>query len=403
MIVLGCRSLKSKRRNTRWVWQVLSLCALAVGAACSGQSASAPSPVPTEATAASATPVTTTTVGLRTVPLPLVDEDEDEDVGVRVRFIAYGDVDPNDDIAFGVIPDLQIAVINDDESSEWWHKIGGDKFGEQPPRARVYIPPGAQVHSTAEDIAASPIDFVTTGPDGTAEAYLEPSEYFSVCVFSPVDSLIAGCSLRETTGSWRDMVFYIYFSHGRAYIDRDPDGSERYYQFVHGDWNSYSPSGEPATITFVSTGYADEYSGYGFIGRFLTSGASVVIIDDTDIGIWWEAVSDFRKAGFYSQRYSLLVKDGPFGWKMPYGYAAREVTYENTVSTGPIGTIEVDLAPGNYLFCHITGQSILGCCYEDTAAGRDYIFEVDYGISKLSDNEGKQLLEDAEDWEIRPS
>ena len=72
--------------------------------------------------------VTTTTAELRTLPYPLVDENEDEDVEVRVRFVAYGDVDPNDDIDFGVIPDLQIAVINDRESSEWWNSVGGDNF-----------------------------------------------------------------------------------------------------------------------------------------------------------------------------------------------------------------------------------------------------------------------------------
>ena len=199
------------RLDRRWIQLVLSLCALSVGAACSDQSASAPSPVPTEPTAASATPVTTTTVEWRALPLPLVDENEDEYAEVRIKFIAYGDVDPNDDIDFGVIPDLQIAVINDRESSEWWNTVGGDNFGgdnfdELPPGARMYIPPGVQIQSTVENIAASPIVFITTGPDGTAETYLKPSEYFSVCVISPSDSSIAGCNLGSSTGRWREMI-----------------------------------------------------------------------------------------------------------------------------------------------------------------------------------------------------
>ena len=403
MVVLGCCSLEYKRRSARWVWRVLACCALA-GVACSGGSESAPSPVPAESIVASSSVVTTTTAELRTLPYPLVDENEDEDAQVRVRFIAYGDVDPSDDIAFGVIPDLQIAVINDREASEWWNTIGGDDLDDMPPGALMFIPPGAQVRSTAEAIAASPIDFITTGPDGTAEIHLN-REYFSVCVISPVDAaLIAGCDLGSATALWREMIIYVYFSHGRAYIDREQDGSERYHRFLHGHQGSYNPSSEPATVTFVSTDYADHYSGYDFTGEYLDPDASVTIISDTDIGAWWDTVPVFAKATFHNGSYPLSVAIGwEFGWRIPYSYAAREMAHESTVSTGPTGIVNINLAPGDYMFCHLTGGYVAGCDYEDIAAAQSYVFYVSYGVSKLSDSEGKQLLKDAENWEIEPS
>ena len=410
MIVLDFSLVKSNHRNAQWVRQVLSLCALAAGAACSGQPGSAPSPVPAEPTVASSSAVTTTTVvttttaELRSLPYPSV-EGEERDIEVRVRFIAYGDVDPSDDINFGMIPDLLIAVINDGrESSDWWNTVGVGNFDDMPPGARMHIPPGAQIQSTAEAIAASPIDFITTRLDGTSETYLNPSEYFSVCVISPVDALIAGCSLSESIWGRHDPIFYIYFSHGRVYIDRGQDGSERYHRFLYGHQGSYSLLGEPATITFISTGDADGFSGYDFVGKYLRPDAEVVVISDTDIGAWWDAVSDFYEATYDDGAYPLRVAiNWDLGWGIPYGYAAREMARERIVNTGPTGIVDIDLAPGDYLFCHLTSRYIAGCDYEDIAAAKNYIFDISYRISKLSDNEGIQLLEDAENWEIKPN
>ena len=398
MIVLGCRSLKSKRRNTRWVWQVLSLCALAAGVACSGQSEAVPSFVPAESTAASATSVTTTTAELRTVPLPSVDEDEDEDVEVRIKFIAYGDVDPNDDIAFGMIPDLQIAVITERELQGWWNAIVARDLGYI-----SYPPPGAQIQSAVEDIASLPIDSIITGSEGTVETYLKPSEIFLVCVISPVDLLIAGCGDRESTGRWREMVFYIYFSHGRAYINRDPDGSERYRRFLYGHQDSYSPTSEPTTLTFISTTYVDELSIYDSVGNHLEPGVSVAIIKDPDIGVWWESVLDFNKATIIDDGvYPLNVDNSSeFGWKIPHNYKAQEAILESTISTDSGGMIDIDLTPGDYMFCHLT-RYIIGCNYEYIAATQTYVFKVDYGVWKLSDSEGKQLLEDTKNWPVLP-
>ena len=405
MVVLGCRSLKSKRRNARWVWQILSLCALAAGVACSGQPGAAPSPVPTESIAASSSVVTTTTAELRTLPYPLVDENEDEYAEVRIKFIAYGDADPNDDIDFGVIPDLQIAVINDRESSEWWNSVGGDNFDELPPGARMHIPPGVQIQSTVENIAASPIVFITTGPDGTAETYLKPSEYFSVCVISPVDSSIAGCNLGSATAQWREMIFYVYFSHGRAYIDREQNGNERYHRFLNEDLDLYSSSGEPATVTFVSTAFPNLLSDSYFDDKYLAPGAQVAVINDSDIGAWWDAVSDNGKYPLYA------IRGVESGWDIPYDRVVRERVRKNTpIRTVVIdwpGIIEVNLSPGDYLFCDLKGLDedsyavISSCTYTDIAAARDYTFEVNYGVYELSEK-GRELMEDAKNWDFTP-
>jgi len=413
--VLSCRSLKSKRRSTRWIWQVSSLCALAVGAACSDGSGAAPSRVPTESTAASAPAVTTTTVepAPSSVPYPQFDED----VEVRVRFIAYGDVDPNDDIDFGMIPDVRIAVITYRASSDWWNTVGSE-ISEEFPGAELLIPPGAQMQSTAEAIAASPIDFVTTGPGGTAETYLnplKPSRSFSICVISPVDDLIAGCSLRERIWSeaineWRDPTFfYIYFSNGRAYIDQGLDGSERYYRFLYGDRDSYSSSSEPATITLVGTGQIG--IDVPPITNHLAPGVSIAVINDADIGAWWTAVSDDGAAVNDLGQYALSVLFGwEFGWGIPYGSETRERVRQNTpvhyINIDWPGILEVSMAPGSYLFCNVTYETISHCDYESIAAAQDYVYRIaSVGIGtrmyKLTDSEAKQFLEEIKDWSVR--
>ena len=387
-----------KYQNARRVRRGLWLCALAAGAACSGGSESAPSRVPAEPTAASAPAVTTTTAEWRTLPYPLVDENEDEYAEVRIKFIAYGDVDPNDDIAFGMIPDLQIAVITERELQEWWDAIVASDLGYI-----SYPPPGAQIQSAGEDIASLPIDSIITGSEGTAETYLKPSEVFLVCVISPVDLLIAGCGDRESTGRWREMVFYIYFSHGRAYINRDPDGSERYHRLLYRDQDSYSPTSEPATLTFISTTYVDELSIYDSVGNHLEPDVSVAIIKDPDIGVWWESVLDFNKATIIDDGvYPLNVDNSSeFGWKIPYNYKAQDAIPESTISTDSGGMIDINLTPGDYIFCHLT-RYIIGCNYEYIAATQPYVFKVDYGVWKLSDSEGKQLLEDTKNWPVLP-
>ena len=394
--------MNPKHRKARWIGRGLLIGALATGAACSSQSTS--SPVPTESTAVSSPVTTTTQTELRTLPYPPTEEDEKK---VRVRFVAYGDVDPDDDIPFGVIPDVQIAVITTRESADWWNTIGGDTLGELLSGAQMYIPPGAQIQSTAEDIAASPIDFVTTGSDGTAETYLDPSQYFSVCAVSPVDEIIAGCNLSESVWRIRDgnPIFYIYFSHGHAYIENEQNGSERYHRFLYGDHDSYSPSEEPAVVTFISTAHTGT-DVPPFID-YLAPGASVAVIDDADIGAWWAAVSNNETAAPDLGPYSLSVSlDWEFGWGIPYDMEVRKRVVQSVpvriIDIGWPGIIEVDMAPGDYLLCHVTYEFVADCNYANIAAAQDYIYRVTISdIWQLSDIEGRQLLEEVENWGIR--
>ncbi len=328
---------------------------------------------------------------------------------MRVRFIAYGDIDPNDDIDFGVIPDVRIAVIKNRESPDWWNTVGGGVLEELPHGSRMFIPPGAQIQSTAEAIAASPIDFITTGPDGTAETYLKSSESFSVCVISPVEDLIAGCSLSESIYRESYIPFYVHFSNGRAYIEREQEGSERYYRFLHGRRDSYDPLSEPATITLVAIGQIGT-DVPPFID-FLAPGVSIAVVNDADIGMWWTAVSDDGAAVHDLDSYPLAVALGwEFGWGIPYGSETHERVRQNTpvryIDIDWPGILEVSMAPGNYLFCDITYEHVSHCDYEGIAAAQDYVYRVnDVGIGtrmyKLTDSEAKQFLEEIKDWSVR--
>ena len=397
--MLSYCSLKSKRRNARWIWQVSSLCALA-GAACSDQPGVAPSRVPAEPTAASAPAVTTTTAELRTLPYPLVDENEKEDVEVRIKFIAYGDIDPNDDIDFGMIPNMKVFMIKGGrELADWWDAVWDVEMGISS------IAPGVQIQSSAKDIESSPVDFVTTRSDGTVETYVEPYSGYTICVVSPTINVIAGCNRHEWVGEPSDYMYYIYFSHGRAYIEKKSDGSERYYRFLYGHRDSYGPSEKPATVTFVSTGYTgSDIEPYVY---FLTP-SNIAVIDDDDIGTWWEAVSDdgtsIKDGRFFSLSIYIYGEDPAYG--IPYDNAAHQRVLDNipirTISVGWSGILETKFEPGNYLFCNFNNEEVLGCDYEDIAAAQEYIFRVEFGIWPLSDSEGKQFLEEVKNWAVKP-
>ena len=251
------------------------------------------------------------------------------------------------------------------------------------------------------------MNFVTTGSYGTAEAYFERHSAYTICVVSPIDDVIAGCNRLEGTGRKPSgYIYFVYSSHGSAYIDSEEDGSERYRRFLHGDLEAYSPSSEPASVTFVSTRYTgSDIEPYVY---FLAPGASVAIIDDADIAGWWAAVSDdgtaIRDDGFFSLAIWIAGEDSTYG--ISYDQAAHERVLENisvrTISVDWPGIIEIDLKPGDYLFCDFNEEHIFGCDYEDIAAAQKYIFRVELGIWPLSNSEGQQLLKEVEDWEIRP-
>ena len=81
----------------------------------------------------------------RTLPYPPDEENQEENVKVRIKFVAYGDVDPNDDIPFWVIPDVRIFAIDPGrELAGWWDAIWDVEMGI------TSIAPGVQIPSTAE-------------------------------------------------------------------------------------------------------------------------------------------------------------------------------------------------------------------------------------------------------------
>ena len=115
-----------------------------------------------------------------------------------VRFVAYGDVDSDDDVPCGMLPDVRIAIISEKSGGEWrswWEAVGGNELG-----ISQFMPLGARVPSTAEKLSKAPAQLVSTGPDGTAEIIIphdpEENDNSSLCAISPVEDLIVGCSHR---------------------------------------------------------------------------------------------------------------------------------------------------------------------------------------------------------------
>ena len=156
---------------------------------------------------------------------------------------------------------------------------------------------------------------------------------FPSVLFLSRGSSIAGCSPRDWTGDWPDnAVSYVYFSHGRAYFDRGLEGSERYHRLLYRDQDSYTSLNESAMITFVSMGYAEEYYGYDFTGPYLAT-ANIAIIDDINIDLWWNAVSDngaISDLGVYS------LNTYPTGTRLEYILRQYNAPESSRKRTSPV-------------------------------------------------------------------
>ena len=228
---------------------------------------------------------------------------------VPVEFVAFGDVDGDGDLPFGTIPDVRIVILQDQsyfvdgdgDIAQWWDAVGGDDYG-----ISSHIPPGVQVPSSADDIKAASASYVVTGPEGMAKTLLTAGAVetpetpltlgdlydnhgrYMVCAISPVDSdLISGCGpIHITLGSESDNTVFIYFSDGRSFIDVGQDGRERYQRFLDDTLTSEVVTGA-ATVTFLVV--SDLYY------PILYSNELVAIVDDADIDIWWEMISDKGK------------------------------------------------------------------------------------------------------------
>lgn len=322
---------------------------------------------------------------------------ESDDVKVKVKFVAFGDVDWTDDTPLDMVPDVRIAIIKDDRVSDWWTSITGIQDYISP---IDYIPPGVQVQSSIESISAAPASFITTGFDGTAETVLRfdnrSIDQYMICVSSPDnEDLIAGCSRIEII--WLpnfdtlSAIFYIYFSDGRAYIDRD---KERYQRFSDKTLTSKNDSYSIAKVAFVSAAYSD-------IGPpVFRRNALVAIIKDEDIGDWWQLISDNRLYDSnevpFLNKYEAIQFDSRVLNNMPIHIA----------NTGYNAITRIELEPDDYLLCEVTQGLITNCIYEYIVSTQTYEYEISYlgegGYYMERQSEGyvERLLRDSQDWEF---
>lgn len=296
---------------------------------------------------------------------------------VTMRFVAFGDVDNDDNTPLGMVPDAQIAAIKGYDVSDWWASVIADEelVADEDSDIRYYVPPGVQIVASSGRIYNAPAAFLTTRSEGTIELTFTISKLaeleYMVCVISPVDEdLIAGCSGIEKLWHHVDgftATLYIYFSNGRAYIDSD---SGRYQRFLDGTLTSGYDSNATATVKFVST--QDLSSDTEQLPLILGRNQSVAVIKDADIGSWWDKISNSGER--------LLALD-------EYG-RNRFITLDSEILEPPIDIVttgdnaiaEIGLEPGNYLFCGLTGTDIVifSCDYENIVASQDYVYGIHY-------------------------
>ncbi len=275
---------------------------------------------------------------------------------VTVRFVAYGDVDSDDDKPCAMLPDIRIAVIQDtsrnssvslDLLEDWWTAVGGDELG-----IRRFIPPGVRVQSTAERLASAPAQFITTGPNGTAElrfAYDPETDDHSLCAISPINDLIAGCSHHLSLGylslqSNNHITVYIYFTHGHAVIE--VGASDRYQRFL----DDTRLAGTPATITFEAT-YNDDIE-----PSHPSDNTDIIVVGAAHVNAWWAAISDNGANELEEHRLQVSSENLAHDWA-------------HVITTGPDGSAETALPPGDYLLCASNTSGNLDCIYENLASG----------------------------------
>ncbi len=372
--------------------------------ACSSQAPTVTEPVTTTTTTTTVARATTATTvdasGFGTVP---IEEDEEEKESkayvATLKFVAFGDVDGDGGGGFGVVPDMRVAIIEEADLGDWWSAVGGNALG-----IRERIPSGVQVQATAAGLESAPAQWVTTGPDGTAEisfTFTEP-KYSLFCVVSPVvDNLIAGCT-RHVRRIWKVNTFYVHFSHGRAFLDIKQDSEEQYQQFL--------AEGEPVTRTRRSLTGPRQYTATATIIAFLygehpgesffSPGIPIAIIEDADIGAWWTAISDNGEVDL-----NLSLEPHWPDWAIGKRHVDRGIYYDpetleaapaRIVTTGPDGSVEVELPVGTYLFCNIS-KVLTGCDYEYISTSYDNIFtaysnEQASGLTKISKNSGRKAM-----------
>ena len=353
----------------------LAISALAVvtAAACAGAAEPAGSSEP-----ASSAPPPTTTAREFGVPARVSIPDEGT---VTVEFVTYGDIDPDDEVPFGMIPNVQIAIIKEDEimgedyfTKEkeirdnlrlWWETVGGHDLGIE-----KHIPPGVSVQSTQEQLAAAPARFVTTGPDGKAVVpvdYTRDSYMYSFCAISPVvDNLIAGCNTWSMSllGPTETSI-QIYFTHGYAIVEPWRVDGDRFRRFSDG----VEVSDEPAYLWVNATAFGGDVVYRDELPPPLSPvwDAQAAVVDGAHVSDWWEEISD-------DGANELDMSRSPYVSPDVLGH-----DWVSVVDTGPDGLGIIALPPGDYLLCETTGVGIVaGCLYEDLVGGQQHVFQINF-------------------------
>ena len=294
-----------------------------------------------------------------------------------VRFVADGDVDRGDGGGCGMVPSVRLAVVNGyNDILGWWRLVGAD-LGI----GGGLAPPGLQIPSSDERLSAAPARFLTTGPGGTAEAFIGNVGWYTVCAMSPVvQDLIAGCSHEPIWLSFGSEV-YVFFSHGHAIVETGPEAAERYQRFLNGADISNQPR---VSVFFLSTylyfpdspiylplpNYGFDIPNDGFNFTFLDTNVQVAVIEDAYVDAWWSDASPLDMYG------------GTFHFDP--GVLENEWVY--VISTGYDGLVEVALPPGDYLFCHVLVRSevygrSLGCDHEDVPDSNGRVVVIEKGGS----------------------
>lgn len=292
---------------------------------------------------------------------PLDEADESGDETVTVRFVAYGDMDTDDDVPCGMLPYINIAIIRYFDAqvlTDWWEVVGGGELG-----IMGSMPPGVRVPTTAERLSAGAdqigaefITIVATGPEGTVKLPItvnpeSSSPNYLVCAISPGGDVITGCydlfSRFSRLPANDYYTVYIYFTHGHAVIE--PVSSDRYQRYLDGA----KSTGTPATVTFEAILGEDIEPDRPY------AGTDVIIVGNAHVNAWWTAVSDNGANGLDARRLRVDSKVLAHDWV-------------HVVTTGPDGLAKTALPPGDYLIC-VWSQ----CIYHNLTSG-DHKFLVNY-------------------------
>lgn len=296
-----------------------------------------------------------------------------------------------------ILEDQSFLINGKSDVADWWEAVGGSDLG-----ISGHIPPGVQIRSSADYIEAVPASHVVTGSEGTVEISLagdaidatmtfkdleDHQGRYLVCVTSPVErDLIAGCgSIHVILDPDIDNTVFIYFSNGRAFVGHD--GRDRYLRSLDGTSASDEAPEATTTVTFVMGDYP-----------VLSSNELVAVVKDADIGNWWETIS---KNG----ENSLNIDPDAYGYGITLNSDLNSLP-ARIVSSGDDGTAEIDLKPADYLFCYITTTTVLDCDHAYIEVSQHHTFIIatigtgDISITKLSESDGIQLIQDSKNWEV---